>query len=400
MLTKSRIKDFYTDIEIAIQNIQSNPIQKFLMDLQESLNKFFSDSTCKGVIYTDNQDKLFFGAYIMPTIEADDVIKTITTNKKYLIKEYYVELDSKLFSLNYGLTSKEITAIIVHDIGAMVNNSAPSEIVCKNIDQYLADNHESLKLSELIHYKEILSFGFRDAIRKVTCLFETGKYDSTIDTMADFIDWTDYKGSIISGLTKLDRAGQLFFNREVQDKFITLSWVLRVYKDVVGYRISVNKMIERFKELSGSQIEIKEMDNFLRRVNRIDDDMLIESANAKNTEDPLLEEIRLTKYNNKYDHGACFKKFEDDVANAVITHNSIENYNDPDLIPDLLHNVNNTMMMMNDYVVNHINNKKERKQWNKMYKELARRRNQLSNNKFYVPSRRLINIWKNNCGLQ
>lgn len=398
MITRSQIKTLYENIDIEIANIQLNPIQKHFDNLKDALNGFFNDSKCLGVIYTNNQDKLFFGTYIMPKISADDVIRTITTDKKYLIKEYYVELDSKLFSVQFNLTHEEITALLVHDIGALVNNSAPSEIVVKNIDQYLVDNHESLKLSDVVHYKEILSFGFRDAIRKLTSIFEQGAYNKSDDTLADFIDWTDYVGHIISGLTKLDRQGQLFFNREVDNKFITMSWILRIYKNIVGYRLSVNKIVEKCKTLSPSQIEIKELNNLVRRVNRIDDDMLLESYDeVEMKKDPLLEEIRLKTFPNKYSHDDCFRIFKNDVIDKTIRQ---ENMIDEDIneVPHLIHNINNSLSLVKDYVNNNITDKSELKQWRGMYNKLLKTRTQLSKHKLFVPDRKMVNIWNNNCG--
>lgn len=396
MITRTQIKNLYEKITDTISNIKKNPIQQYFDNLRESLNEFFNDSKCLGVIYTNNQDKLFFGTYIMPSIPADDVIRAITTSKKYLIKEYYVELDSKLFSVQFDLNADEITALLVHDIGAMVNNSAPSEVVVKNIDQYLIDGHETLKLSDVVHYKEILSFGFRDSIRKLTSIFEQGQYNKYEDTLADFIDWTDYVGHIVSGLTKLDRQGQLFFNREVSNKFITMSWILRIYKDVVGYRLSANKMLNRFKTLSPSQIEIKELDNLLRRINRIDDDMLVESYGVKQEVDPLLEEIRLEKLPNKYLIDDCLKRMKDEMLDKEIRLESLED-DDINEIPNLIHSVNNTLSLMKDYVNHNITDKNELKQWKAMYKNLLKTRTNLSNHKLYTPERRLVNIWNNNC---
>lgn len=397
MITRTQIKNLYENIDVAIANIKINPVQKYFDELREAINGFFNDSKCLGVIYTNNQDKLFFGTYIMPSIPADDVIRTITTSKKYLVKEYYIELDSKLFSAEFDLTHEEITALLVHDVGSLVNNSAPSEIVVKNIDQYLVDHNESLKLSDVVHYKEILSFGFRDAIRKLTSIFEQGKYDRSQDTLVDFIDWTDYVGQIISGLMKLDSHGQLFFNREVDNKFITLSWILRIYKNIVGYRLSANKMLQRFKTLSPSQIEIKEMDNLLRRINRIDDDMLVESYGVELEEDTLLEEIRLEKLPNKFSYDDSFKRIKDEMIDKTIR---LENMTDEDIneIPHLIHNINNNMSIMRDYMDNNITDKDELKQWKKMYINMNKIRTQLLNNKMYVPDRKMINIWNNNCG--
>lgn len=389
-MLKSQIEDAYNDIEIAVANIKTKPTQKFLTELQYSLNKLFNESRCKGVLYTNNTDKLFFGAYIMPSIDADTIITAITSDERLRVREYFVELDSQLFHEKFGLNSGEITAMLVHDIGTLVNNSAPAEIVIKNLNQYLVDNKTTLRLTKLVHYKEMLSFGFRDALRKVTSIFELGKYDDSTDTMADFIDWVPYKNFIISGLEKLNRAGQLFFNREVRDKFVVLSWVIRVYNDVVGYRIATTRMLDRFQELTPSQIEKKEMNNFARRINRIDDDMLLE---ATNTEDTILVKIRDKKFPVSSNVLDCLDIAKNDIVGIVLKQEQIDP-NEPNAIPDLLKSINNSMALIQDYAENNVDDKETFKQWNAMFQELDRRRRQITQMKAYVPQRRMINTYK------
>ena len=63
--------------------------------------------------------------------------KNITT------KKYYLELDSKLLMLN--LTSREFTAILLHEIGHMVINDIPVKRVRENIDKYFQDKDKILK---------------------------------------------------------------------------------------------------------------------------------------------------------------------------------------------------------------------------------------------------------------
>jgi len=386
-MLKSQIQEAYSDIEVAIANIKMSPMQKYLSDLQYALDKYFNEAKCKGVIYTNNSDKLFFGIYIMPQIDADKIISTITTDNKLIVTEYFVELDSQLFSEKFMLNAAEITAMLVHDIGALVNNSSPAEIVVKNLNQYLVDNKETLRLSNLVHYKEMLSFGFRDALRKVTSIFELGKYDPADDTMADFIDWVKYKDLILSGINKLNRAGQLFFNREVRDKFVTLSWVLRVYDNVVGYRIPTTKMIDKFQDLTPSQIERKELNNFARRINRIDDDMLLESG------DEIVNYVRTKKFPVQSNVLDCLDIAQNDLVGIILKQENLDP-NEPDAIPDLLHSINNSMMMVKDYAENNVDDKESFKQWNAMFQELAKRRKQITQMKAYCPCKKMINTYK------
>ena len=395
MINENLIKDAYEDIEIAIINIRRNPTQAFLEDLKDALNKLFSDSKCEGVIWTPNQDKLFFGLYIMPVMEADTVIKTITGGERFRVDRYYVELDGKLFGAYLNLTEHEIAAMLVHDVGALTNSSAPSEEVSKSIDKYLADNHEVLKLTDLVHYKEMLSFGFRDALRKVTSLFQKGKYNYVADTFADFINWKPYSHYIMDGMDKLNRMGYNL-NKEGDNKFIVLSWVMRVYKDVLGYRISAIKTLEKMQEITPSQIEKKELNNFARRLNRIDDDMLLEGVTGipVNENEPLLEEMRRTQFgfvtSNAID---CLDIMKNDLVGIILQKEKLD-AQEPDGIADLLSTINQKMMYIKDYAEENEDSKTTFDQWNNIYKELAKMRGQIANGQIYPYKRRMINTYK------
>ena len=158
--TKKRIMDRYEDLLNAIDAVKESPTSDHVEELRLGLNKIldtFGDNTkCIGMVYTQNLDKLFFGLYVMPSIPCDTVINIITGDNKYIIKQFYLELDSRLFGLDLALTTPEIAALILHDTMAITGSSAPVEEVKRAIDKYLKDNHEILKLSDSIHYKEIL----------------------------------------------------------------------------------------------------------------------------------------------------------------------------------------------------------------------------------------------------
>lgn len=385
--TKDRLRDYYCDIEASVSNLKKMPTQENLSELKNSLNRFFNESNCLGVIFTNNFDKLFFGLYVMPKIPADDIVKIISTDIRYIIKDYYVEIDSRLFKEDINLTDSEITALLVHDIAHLVNNSVPCEVVKADIDEYLRKNHEVIKLSDSVHYKEILSFGFRDALRKSTTIFEKKTYVPD-DITDEFIDWCTYSHYIENAFSKINKLG-LNYNREVDNKFIVLSWVLRLYKDVLHNRIPALKTLERCQELTPSQIERKELNNMARRLSRIDDDMLLESTDYNS----ILSSIRETFVNNKTIYGSynILEAVKNDIVGLMIEKDECKE-NEPDAMPDLLHRINNKMSLIQDYVDSDKSmGKEEYKQWNNMYKELSIMRNQLSNEKIYVPKRGMYN---------
>lgn len=376
ILAKTKLKDAYDDIEIAIQNIKKDPKQEFILDLQNALNKFF-DAKCLRVLYTNNTDKLFFGIYAMPKIDAEQVIKIITGGEKYVIDQYYLELDSKLFQEDINLSSKEIAALLMHEVYNLVSDAAPCESVCKAIDAHLTKNNDVLKISDSIHYMELLSYGFRDAVRKFITIFDKKEVDNN-PVMNDFFEWCGYEQNIKSAFNKI-ALNWYNYNKEINNKFIVLAWVLRVYKNVRDNRIPALMMIDRCKQLSPSKIEIKELDNIARRLNRIDDDALIESTGT--TEHILYEEVKSSILPNKKMKSVPEAMEDDLVKIAMEQQNALEN--EPDAIPMLMANINSKLAYLQDYVENNQLTKEEFKQLDRMYKELTVKRDQLFKGDLY-----------------
>ena len=376
ILAKTKLKDAYDDIEIAIQNIKKDPKQEFILDLQNALNKFF-DAKCLRVLYTNNTDKLFFGVYAMPKIDAEQVIKIITGGEKYVIDQYYLELDSKLFQEDINLSSKEIAALLMHEVYNLVSDAAPCESVCKAIDAHLTKNNDVLKISDSIHYMELLSYGFRDAVRKFITIFDKKEVDNN-PVMNDFFEWCGYEQNIKSAFNKI-ALNWYNYNKEINNKFIVLAWVLRVYKNVRDNRIPALMMIDRCKQLSPSKIEIKELDNIARRLNRIDDDALIESVGT--AEHILYEEVKSSIFPNKKMKSVPEAMEDDLVKIAMEQQNALEN--EPDAIPMLMANINSKLAYLQDYVENNQLTKEEFKQLDHMYKELTIKRDQLFKGDLY-----------------
>jgi hypothetical protein len=388
--TKKRIMDRYEDLLDAIDAVKESPTSEHIEELKNGLNKIlntFDDGIeCLGVVYTQNLDKLFFGVYAMPSINSDDVIDIITKDTRHLITKFYLELDSRLFGMDLALTTPEIAALILHDTMAITGSSAPVEEVKRAIDKYLKDNHEVLKLSDSIHYKEILSFGFRDAVRKYTTIFEKSKYDNEDNLVNDYMDWLKYNDVLKSAFDKIDKMG-FNFNREVDNKFLTLSWVLRNYKDLKHNRIPAIKTLQKCQDLTPSQIEKKELNNMLRRITRIDDDALLEST--------VLNESNSRNLYKKLSIIDAPKKCKEKCDIIAIHANNIDQ--EPDAIPDLIHSVNNQMTMIDDYLMSKEEiSDVELKQWNDMFKQMAKFRTKLEDKKktLFDNNIKLKNTWK------
>ena len=139
--------------------------------LKSEINKFFFKAQCREVLYTVNNDKLFFGMRVYPQIEGNDVVDIMSDDKPKTFSKYYIEFDSKLFDPMLGLDEKEITAIMLHEIGHIVYDTGSIDEVRKNIDMYFTNTGDYLSPNINNNYKEVIAYAMKDAVVKAGSLF-------------------------------------------------------------------------------------------------------------------------------------------------------------------------------------------------------------------------------------
>lgn len=265
--------DFSTFNNIMFR-IKEKPTPENLNNLQRELNRFFKDSKCQGVIYTENTDKLFFGMCVMPVITPQDTNMILQTDEPVRISSYYLELDSRLFDPMLGLTSQELVAVLLHEVGHLVNDASPVDELRKDLDVFLAKEDQTLVIADSIHYKEILAYGIKDYLRRVGSIFDKKDDEMLAD---EFVYACGYGRHLESAFKKIVRNHKLL-NKDVKDKFLVIRWTLTLYKDVKHKRIAAIRLLNRGKALDSSKLESREKENVIRRLNRIDDDSLLEAA--------------------------------------------------------------------------------------------------------------------------
>ena len=119
-------------------------------ELQKELNRFFDDSECTQVVFSENHDKMFFGMRVQPEMNANEIYDYLMGNDNVRISKYMLEIDGKLLNPMLELDAMELTAMVVHEVGHVVNDSAPITAARQYLDCYLADNRETLKISDSI----------------------------------------------------------------------------------------------------------------------------------------------------------------------------------------------------------------------------------------------------------
>ena len=158
-------------------------------------------------------------------------------------------------------------------------------------------------------------------------------------------------------------------------------------------------VIDRCTQLTSSQIEKRELTMIAKRLNRIDDDMLIESSSATEEDKRRFEvqdKLRETVVsgilgNNNY--GKTFiNAIQENMDDMDLVMSNADNYADPDEMQLLLHSMNNNMALIKDYIHSDENlSKGEVSQLNRMCREIEVKRNQLSKEHFYDTRKTLYN---------
>lgn len=395
----SQDKTLTDDMESCIDDIKINPSKENLETLKRYLNRFFEKtSICSNIIYTSNIDKLFFGIYVLPSIRVSDIYYT-NENTQIIepskltpdiprILQYSVEFDSRLFGDDLGLTSGEILSFLLHDIGTLVNDNSPVKEIVKVIDKYCIENNKDLILG-LGPKDRLLSFGIQSSLQKLTSIFEKSNV-SEIHTKSNQITSDYFKEiygpyyleNLIDGFNKIERAG-FNYNKEVTNKFLTLSWTLRNFFNFKESIIAVLHTLAKWRTLTPSKLErvtinllISDIGDKIHKEFR-EMDLVLESSK-------LYEKlsIDLSKYKDKLNLLDLKMQNSDDYEEDEVT--------------NIITSINMDMGMIHGYCNTHPESISpiEHKQWDDMYIKLNKmRKNLYKNASYYYKDYKIYNQW-------
>lgn len=356
----------FSDFEKIMFNFKNDQSSSRLRAIRDELNKFFKDSVCKEVIFTKNYDKMFFGMCVMPVLDGDTAIEIITGNEKRRITSYYIEIDSKILELD--LSARELVAILLHEVGHLVNDSRPIEEVRDALNIYLGKNNDHLVITDSIHYRDLLAYALKDSLRKVTSLF----FKEDEEIIADeFAVSCGYGPDLETAYHKIvKKSGTI--NKDVKNKLLVMQWILRIYKDIKIRRIGAIKTLNRAKTLSGSALEKREITTISRAINQIDDDALIqESTNF------LMRKTNEIYKNFKY---RGMRSLEDDLYEYNLRVKNIDDQEDALMV---LRQINLRLAMIDDYTMTEKLSDSERDRWDKLRVKYQIVRDELSKKKVY-----------------
>ena len=343
-----------------------------LRDIKNGLNKFFTDSVCKEVLYTENMDKMIFGLKVIPMIDADDIYDYLIDDEPQRISKYILEIDSHLLNPVLNLSTMQLLSVILYEVSAMVGDSTPMENARNALNSYLAANNEHIKVSQSIHYKEILAYGLKDYLSKSRSLFYTSDVSDLYTN--EFITAYGFVEDLVSAYRRISSGNiKLYENCEIS-KFITFSWTLSLYKNIRIRRVGALHTLARAKMLTGSRLERMEIDNVIRRIKRIDDDVVLESSGIMNkVQLKLREKMRKARLNNLRTIDSSFYELNMQIRNVE----------DEDDALYLMRQINSNIAIIDEYRNSKDCDSYEAERWNQVLDKFIELRDRLSKTTVY-----------------
>lgn len=380
-MDKAKTNYDFNDLLTIIDSLKQDADPDVLRNFAYELNMFFRDVKCEGVLYTNNTDLDFFGVYVQPVLKEKDVYPLLISDYTTTIEKYYVELDSKLFNPLLGLTNREILAIILHDIGSMINSSGPIDRAVKEIDLYLDTTNDVLRTTDNVNYIAILTFGLKDLLHKLTSIF-TADLTSNV-AIDDFIMSCGFINELNSAISKLKKFGYLNMFSEGGSPSAIIAWTIRIYNDIKGQRIRTIRLLRKAASYTPVRLVKREMNHMITALSRIDDSSILESV----FDDVKMKYQSMTK---KFTMSSI-KDIEEDYYDYAVT---LQNVNDEDDALLLLHRINSRMSVI-DGILNDDNpqiSDRERKAFADLYERYNKLRNDVVAKKVYKRNYRRIYV--------
>ena len=272
--------DFDGLLDVCVDIIAMPTKQSNYMALRKELNKFFKDSNCEDITYTKS-DGPFFGMCVYPIVDKDMVKLILQDDEKVRFQKYIIEIDSKIFSPFLDITPREFLAMLLHEVGHIINDPNPVEEVRGAVAVTMAKENMSLKIPDTVQYYQILMYGIKNTVRKLNSMFFIYKDG---ETLADeFVMMCGFSEDLQSIFDNLCKNG--FKVNDNANKLAALTWTLSLYKNVKTRRIPALRLLRRMHSLSPSYYEKKELEIVGNALKSIDENSLIESAKPFNESD-------------------------------------------------------------------------------------------------------------------
>lgn len=369
----------FDDIEYACATIIDSDGRRGLDALKKELNRFFKDSNCKEIIFT-RSDSMFFGMCVYPMVDKELVTEILQDDKQVRFNQYTIEIDSKILHPALQITPREFAAMVLHEVGHIVNDPEPVDEVRKVIALQLVKKGDSLNIPKTAQYYTIISYGIKDTVRKMTSMFFIYRNG---EVLADeFVHMCGYGDDLNSIFDKICKSG-MKINDTSANKLTSLAWSLSVYKELKVKRIPALRLLKKMHGITGSEVEKREMEIMMNAITTIDDTNITECRDYTNRElyyvfNETKTEMKQSKFAElrKQTTIKNIRKFEQDLYEYKMR---IRHVADEDDAYYLMRMINTRISVIEDFLDHERLNEQEHKRWWKLLEQYYSLRDELAN---------------------
>ena len=343
-------------------------ITSYISELKDRINAIFSECggyTCTDILYTNNTDKEYFGAYVSPVIDAVTAFKIFATSEPIALSYYQLEFDSRLFE--YNLSAEEIASIILFEISSIMN---PVQIdhVRELIDIHVLSEDDVVQIRDSINYNQLIVYAIKDTLYKVSSILFKEDVEDILSN--NCIQMFELQDALVSAQSKL--INNVFgMNDTVRSpKVIILQWVFMIYQDVKGYAASAIETLKDAKLFTASKLIGLEIDKTINCIDKIGNFIVKEAMDLNKFFDNKamfsLNELGLFKSLKQ----SGLRSIEDDYYELAVQVKSIDTEADALFV---LRAINSRLSILDDYIYNNTISEKDKKHWtliSKMYRDL------------------------------
>lgn len=258
----------YAIRDLRTESPDSNMVNNVKVCLNSLLLKIFNiSSVCNNVYFTKNVDNIMFGLVVQPVLE-NPTISILFGDDNVVIKNYNVELDSKLFDTE--LTDEEIAALLLYNVLHLLKDNVVEQV--RNIAaEYLTTHDEVVSGSVKDAKLKVLDFGIIDAMIQLTSSLQITREDQiTDDPYLSIIDLGVVLPLAISKAYRTIPGCDSVVER--QPRLNALDWCFRAYFDFKNERILAIHTLKKVSDTTASYIYKTMISNLIIVFNTVNTD--------------------------------------------------------------------------------------------------------------------------------
>ena len=328
--------------------------------LVDVLNKVFTGKQCVTVLVTDNNDNLPFGINVSPTITNVDLMTILVDTEEFDLDRYTVEIDSKLIN---EIDDIDMVAAYLLDTIAGVLDPSTITTLRAIIDLTLNATGTTINIKQSANYAAILIYGIKNSIRKIVNCSDKYFVESDEFELTDLLDSVSIRIASISSWKEIEASNP---------KLSVLAWVLYVYTELdTAWKDAIDTLTTA-RSLTGSQLEIVEIDKCIKSLRRA-------SAESVNEAATLLHEFKgLGLFRTLKQNG--LRGIEDDLYEYKMR---VKNVQEQSEAVYIMRCINSRLSILEDYLYTEPNLKEsDRSRWQGVIDAYRALRVELSKKRF------------------